>query len=127
MSITSNSIRRHLVAASCAVGAAATAYATHQEEASSFLTSHTNQYQWSSTNASNDASFWTSTLLLVQDPFLRTTLAEPSGLKAKKKLTKAMTLQEKWEYFTLKAINPGEDDDDDDDDEDDDDVSDLYT
>ena len=134
MSISSNSIRRHLVAASCAMGAAATAcyYAASNKDQVDENNCHNNNNKTHRHHhsvsvspaarsalaaASNDTAFWVATSLL-QDPFVRTTLAEPSssGLsKAKKRLTKSMTLQEKWEYFTLQAINPGEDDDDDDD------------
>lgn len=123
MSISSNYLRRHFVAASCAtMGAAVTAYASQKEETSNTFKNHHLSVSVSPsassamTAASNDASFWVATLL--QDPFVRTTLAEPSDFRGKKKLTKGMTLEEKWEYFAFMAINPGEDDDDDDDDDD---------
>mmetsp|Transcript_30437 Transcript_30437/g.73001 ORF Transcript_30437/g.73001 Transcript_30437/m.73001 type:complete len:132 (-) Transcript_30437:232-627(-) len=125
MSFSSNYFRRHLVAASCAMGAAATAsYTSTSSSKQEDTISNKNHLSAASaspstTSAMTAASFWVSTLL--QDPFVRTTLAEPSDFKVKKKLTKGMTLEEKWEYFTFMAINPGDDDDDDDDDDDEDD------
>ena len=65
-----------------------------------------------------------SSLLQHQPSFSYITQAEPASpllqkkLSLKKKLTN-MTLEEKWDYFTLVSINPGEDDDDEEDDDDD--------
>ena len=64
-----------------------------------------------------------SSLLQHQPSFSYITQAEPASpllqkkLSLKKKLTN-MTLEEKWDYFTLVSINPGEDDDEEDDDDD---------
>lgn len=124
-------VRRHLVAATCATAAAAgMAFTNEQQQKHHQQSLASASLKDKAMSASNNVSFFISTFLLRPDPFVQTTLTEgASGLdfKAKKKMTKGMTLHERWEYFTLLSINPGEDDDDDeDDDEDDEDVSNIF-